>query len=83
MGNLVGQKVGNGDNLDTFIGKRVYVDYMRKFTDMTGEILDAEKIGQIVMSIEKEFNAPKGSRTGAAAVQFTIEIFNNIQNYFK
>ena len=83
MGNLVGQKVGNGDDLDTFIGKRVYVDYMRKFTDMTGEILDAEKIGQIVMSIEKEFSAPKGSKTGVAAVQFTIEIFNNIQNYFK
>ena len=33
MGNLVGQKVGNGDYLDTFIGKRAYVDYMRKFTD--------------------------------------------------
>lgn len=83
MGNIVGQKVSNGDCLDRFIGKRVYVDYMRKFTDMTGDILTADKIGEIVLSIDKEFNAPKESKTGSMAVQFTIEIFNNIRNYFE
>ena len=83
LGNLAGQKVGNGDYLDTFIGKRVYVDYMRKFTDMTGDMLSAEKIGQIVMSIEQEFEAPDDSRVASSAISFTIEIFNNIQNYFK
>ena len=83
LGNLAGQKVGNGDYLDTFIGKRVYVDYTRKFTDMTGDMLDAEKIGRIVMSIEEEFNAPSGSRAASSAVGFTIEIFNNIRSYFE
>ena len=83
LGNLAGQKVGNGDYLDTFIGKRVYVDYTRKFTDMTGDMLDAEKIGRIVMSIEEEFNAPSGSRVASSAVGFTIEIFNNIRSYFE
>ena len=83
LGNLAGQKVGNGDYLDTFIGKRVYVDYTRKFTDMTGDMPDAEKIGRIVMSIEEEFNAPSGSRAASSAVGFTIEIFNNIRSYFE
>lgn len=83
MGNLAGEKVGNGDYLDTFIGKRVYVDYMRKFTDMTGDMLNAEKIGKIVLSIEQEFEAPDNSRAASSAISFTIEIFNNIQNYFK
>lgn len=83
MGNLAGQKVGGGDSLDTFIGKRVYVDYMRKFTDMTGDMLTADKIGQIVLGIEEEFDAPKNSHGAASAIGFTVEIFNNIQNYFK
>lgn len=82
MGNLLGQKVGNGDYLDTFIGKRVYVDYMRKFTDITGEILDAEKIGEIVTGIEHEFEMPEGSKAAAEAVKITVEIFNNIRKYF-
>ena len=59
------------------------MDYMRKFTDMTGDMLSAEKIGQIVMSIEQEFEAPDDSRVASSAISFTIEIFNNIQNYFK
>ena len=83
MGNLVGQKVGNGDYLDTFIGKRAYVDYMRKFTDMTGEILNADKIGNIVMSIEEEFGGKKENKSASATVGLTIEIFNNITEYFK
>lgn len=83
MGNLAGQKVGGGDYLDTFIGKRVYVDYMRKFTDMTGDMLTTDKIGQIVMGIEEEFQAPDNSHAAASAIGFTVEIFNNIQNYFK
>ncbi|GFI62358.1 hypothetical protein IMSAG049_01540 [Clostridiales bacterium] len=82
MGNLLGQKVGNGDYLDTFIGKRVYVDYMRKFTDITGEILDAEKIGEIVTGIEQEFEMPEGSKAAAEAVKITVEIFNNTRKYF-
>ncbi len=83
MGNLVGQKVGNGDYLDTFIGKRAYVDYMRKYSDMTGEMLNADKIGEIIMSIEEEFGGTTENKTSTATLQFTIEIFNNIQNYFK
>lgn len=83
MGNLAGQRVGNGDELDTFIGKRVYVDYMRRFTDMTGDMLDAEKIGNILMDIDKELKAPKGSGAASAAVRFTAEIFSNIQELFK
>ena len=83
MGNLAGQKVGNGDILDTFIGKRVYVDYMRKFTDMTGDMLTVDKIGSIVMSIEKDLRSPEGSQTAAAAIRITSDIFNSIQDWFK
>ncbi len=83
MGNLAGQRVGDGDSLDAFIGKRVYVDYMRKFTDMTGDMLTVDKIGQIVMSIDEEFEAPEGSKTAATAVRFTVEIFNDINKWFK
>ena len=83
MGNIVGRKVGNGDYLDTFIGKRVYVDYMRKFTDMTGDMLTVDKIGRIVLTIDKELMVPEGSKTAASAIQFTAEIFNNIRSYFE
>ena len=83
LGNLVGQKVGNGDRLDTFIGKRVYVDYSRKFEDMTENILDAPTIGKIVMSIEKDLLAPENSVSAAKTVSFTIEIFNNMVNWLK
>ena len=56
---------------------------MRKFTDMTGEILNADKIGNIVMSIEEEFGGKKENKSASAAVGLTIEIFNNITEYFK
>lgn len=83
MENILANRVGMGDNLDTFAAKRISVDYMRRFTDLAGEELTSESIERIVLNIENEFNMPEGSKTAVKLVELTIEIFNTINDRFK
>lgn len=83
MENILANRVGMGDNLDTFAAKRIAVDYMRRFTDLAGEELSAESIQKIVLNIENEFNMPEGSKSAVTLVELTIEIFNTINDRFK
>lgn len=83
MENILANRVGMGDSLDTFAAKRTAVDYMRRFTDLAGEELTSESIQRIVLNIESEFNMPEGSKTAVRLVELTIEIFNTIDDRFR
>lgn len=83
MHNILADRVGMGDKLDTFAAKRIAVDYMRRFTDLAGEELTSESIQRIVLNIESEFNMPEGSKSAEALIELTIEIFNTINDRFK
>ena len=68
MENILAQRVGRGDRIDTFAAKRIAVDYMRRFTDLCGE--------------ESEFGTQEGSKSPLNLVQLTIDIFNTANDRF-
>lgn len=82
MENILAQRVGRGDRIDTFAAKRIAIDYMRRFTDLCGEELTSESIQKIVLNIESEFGTQEGSKSPLNLVQLTIDIFNTANDRF-